>query len=268
MNKTFVVLGSKGMLGQMAVSYFSKEYKVIEYNERFQPENKEDFISGLLEYPDVVIINAIGRIKQKTNEISDLLWSNTILPLELKNGLHKSQIIVHPSTDCVYDGNTNKPYAILDTPNAKDSYGWSKRLGEVALEGRPNTLIPRVSIIGPDNSNHPKGLLGWFLYQEKGSKLNGYSNHLWNGITTLEWCKRIENLLLSNHEFLKNGKIFQMGTAEHYNKFEMLEMFNEYFNKSIEIRPIETDVSVDRRLVADVISKSLLIQLEELLVPK
>src|SRR5437588_2337824 len=158
-SRPIIILGSNGMLGQMANYYFRRQrHKVIAVTERFEELTKWSFISFLVQYPESIVINCIGRIKQKTDDEKDLLWTNAILPLTLSRYLLPTQTIVHPSTDCVFSGVAGRPYSVNNETDARDSYGWSKILGEEALKNRANTLIPRVSIIGPDKNKKAKGL--------------------------------------------------------------------------------------------------------------
>ncbi|MBL7892586.1 MAG: sugar nucleotide-binding protein [Bacteroidia bacterium] len=266
LKRPILVIGSKGMLGQMVVSYFTnKGFKVIPINERFEEETKWDFINAINQYDDGIIFNCVGRIKQKTENEKDLLWSNTILPLALVHHLKSTITIVHPSTDCVFDGLAGRPYAIHENTNAKDSYGWSKILGEEILLKRPNTFITRVSIIGPDKNTSAKGLLGWFLSNPHGSPLSGYTNHLWNGITTLEWCKQVETYAINENLLGKSCMMIQFGTKEWYSKYQLLLLFQKYYRTNFTIQPKLTETGVDRRLVPDIISKTLEEQLAELI---
>ncbi|MCX6239074.1 MAG: sugar nucleotide-binding protein [Bacteroidia bacterium] len=262
--RPIVFLGHKGMLGQMAVKYFTeKGYTLHTTDIKFTPELKDGFMRFILQYPEATVINAIGKINQKTTDYHELLWANTILPLELNNRLLPTQLLIHPSTDCVFSGKKGMPYTITDVPDPIDAYGWSKRLGEVALQNRPNTIITRVSIIGPDKSPQPKGLLGWFLSQPEGSTLKGFTNHIWNGITTLEWCKQVEQLIKIN-DYEERSCLFQLGTSEFYTKHEMLLLFSSILNKKISIEKFATHEGVDRRLQPGIITESLEIQLENL----
>lgn len=252
------------MLGQMAMKYFGeKGYSINTIPYRFDSTERNAFLNELLKYPDAVILNCIGKIKQKTEDDNELLWANAFLPLALVNRLLPSQTLVHPSTDCVYDGMKGEAYLKNDSPDAEDTYGWSKRLGEVAVLDRPNTIVFRVSIIGPDNNPNGKGLLGWFLGNKEGAELKGFENHYWNGITTLEWCKQIEQLL--QIEDLADTTLFEIGgTRESYTKFEMLELFQKTYNTKFKISSFSTAETIDRRLYSTLISKSLQEQLKEL----
>lgn len=257
-----VVLGSRGMLGQMAVRYFHDcSYEVIAVPMRYELGNRQELMSAISEHPGAVIINAIGKIKQKSEAVDDLLWANAVLPLDLANTLREDQFLVHASTDCVFSGVDGRAYVPTDVPNANDDYGWSKRLGEIALLSRPNTLILRVSIIGPDDSSDPKGLLGWFLSRPNGSKLRGFTNHYWNGITTLEWCKQVDACLVKMYGNNDPCRLLQLGTEETYSKYEMLRLFQEIYETGYDISTFKTAQSIDRRLVPEIYCRSLKDQL-------
>jgi dTDP-4-dehydrorhamnose reductase len=251
------------MLGQMVKEYFTaKGYEVNCFDQRFGYEGRLEYGSFLKTIRSGYVINCIGRIRQKTDNAGDLLNANTILPAELRNILHPDIALIHPSTDCIFSGKMGSPYPSGYESDAEDDYGWSKQLGEVVLHGRPNTLVVRVSIIGPDKNPQGKGLLAWVKSNPPGSTIKGYTNHLWNGITTLEWCNQV-------YEFIKKGSGFpfsmlQLGTKEDYSKYEMLLLFNKIFNLGLTIEPLATPGAVDRRLVPDLICKPLTEQLQDL----
>ncbi|MHA8072229.1 sugar nucleotide-binding protein [Aquirufa ecclesiirivi] len=262
MDKKIIVLGSKGMLGQMVIKYFGAlGYSITEFNERINEHNIFQIINSINKLDDSLVINCIGKIKQKSDDAFTLLWSNSILPMELARSLKKSHFLIQPSTDCVFTGDREESYEINDFNDAVDVYGWSKSLGEQALQHRTNTLIVRVSIIGPDY-NSDKGLLSWFLNLEEESTVNGFTNHLWNGITTLEWCKFLEDYILSKKVYPLNT--IQLGTKEIYSKYDMLNLFKKVFNKNLEINPLSEGAKVQKCLVPTIFCQDLNSQLVEL----
>ena len=264
MKRGIVILGSGGMLGQMAKKYFTGAgYSITCLDERFGYPNRKGYSDRLRALRQTVVLNCVGKIKQKSDDPGELMMANTILPAELRNCLHKEVILVQPSTDCIFNGLQGEAYLTSSEPDATDEYGWSKILGEVVLAGRPNTLVPRVSIIGPDQNPNGRGLLSWVMSNPPGSRIKGFTNHLWNGITTLEWCKQVEQFLLKEKEF--QFRLLQYGTAEYYSKYEMLGLFNDIFKLQLLIEPMATDLPVDRRLVPDMTCKPLSLQLEELI---
>ena len=258
MKNNIIILGSNGMLGQMVKAFFTmKNFNVHIFDVRFSTENLIFYLDQLNNFDDAIIINCIGKIRQKTDNASDLLFSNSILPLELSRKLKKSHILIHPSTDCVFNGKTENLYSSIDSHTATDIYGISKSMGETALLSRCNTLIIRVSIIGPDRSSD-KGLLSWFINTNSGTSINGYINHYWNGITTLEWCEKVFSFIKDeNLENLISKKIIQLGTKEIYNKYQMLILFNNIFDKKINIYPVENKEKINRCLDPDLFSDSL-----------
>jgi dTDP-4-dehydrorhamnose reductase len=266
MQKKIILLGHRGMLGQMVSLYFSQQgFDIYPINEYYDADSRVRFMDALRGAGAGWVVNCIGKIKQKTDDANALIWANSLLPLDLASMMLPEQFLIHPSTDCVFDGSLMQPYDVSFPANAKDDYGWSKKLGEVALMGKANSIIIRVSIIGPDfQSKAPKGLLGWFLSNAKGSSLNGFQNHWWNGITTLEWCKQLHQLMQEGECQRLAGKIIQLGTAEFYTKYEMLLLFQKYWGTDFDIRPMETAVAVDRRLVPEITTPSLSEQLAAL----
>lgn len=258
-----IILGSKGMLGQMTSKYFlKKKYEVINYNKYFTEKNCYSYFDEINKLESSVIINCIGKIKQKSTDPSELLWSNSIFPLTVSRELDDKHLLIHPSTDCVFNGNGDAFYSSYDKHNAMDMYGFSKSIGEKAISNHGNHIIIRVSIIGPD-FNSSSGLLSWFLNLENGMEVNGYSNHFWNGITTLEWCKQVESLI-SKFGNKKNNKIIQFGTKNMISKYEMLKLFKRIFDKKIIIKPFKTTDDVNRCLNPEIISVNLEQQLNEL----
>lgn len=264
--KKIIVLGGRGMLGQMVVSYFKNITKVAVVNERYTFENRINFLDKIRNEGEGIVVNCVGKIKQKSTDLNELLWVNTTLPLDIQTKLKSNQFLIQPSTDCVYDGALEEgKYSKDQKGNAVDEYGLSKYFGEKALENKKNALVIRVSIVGPDSiSSKPKGLLEWFLSNPSGAKLKGFNNHLWNGITTLEWCKQLHELIKSEGYLKHAGSLIQLGTQEVYTKRIMLDLFQQYYNTDYVIDDFATDSSINRCLEPDIVSPSLEEQLNEL----
>lgn len=274
------ILGHKGMLGHMCKRYFSEiGHDVVTVDERYGLSYSAKFFDAVEEKRPEVIINCIGLIKQKSDDPLRLLLMNSVFPLQL-NIRFPDTVIIHPSTDCIFSGNKGK-YFVDAIPDPTDIYGASKALGEI-IQKYPFTWILRCSIIGPElvnrenngtNITNGVGLLGWFLSSVENKKVGnnkidetiyGFTNHKWNGITTLEWAKCASELLAT----IKNGrihsKIIQPGTSIIYSKFEILRMISDIWGKDVEIVDKEDATCVDRSLVPMCIRKPLLEQLHEL----
>jgi dTDP-4-dehydrorhamnose reductase len=123
MDKKIIVLGSKGMLGQMVIKYFGAlGYSTIEFNERITEHTIFPIIKTINKLNDSVVINCVGKIKQKSDDLFTLLWSNSIFPMELSRSLKKTHFLIQQSTDCVFTGNRVQIYDLNDFYDAVDLY--------------------------------------------------------------------------------------------------------------------------------------------------
>jgi len=186
-----------------------------------------------------IIINCVGIVKSEVSSISSkkVIKINSKLPIFLNIISHELKFkLIHISTDCVFSGrskkNTEKSKA---DPN--DLYGKSKLLGE--FKSKKNLVI-RTSIIGHE-IKHKRGLLEWFLKQEKA--INGFSNAYFSGLTTLELSKIFYKYILFNHGI---SGLFHI-SGKRINKYNLLKKIKKIYNKKILIKK-EIKFKIDRTL--------------------
>lgn len=242
--KKILVLGHRGMLGNAVYRFFnSKEnYSLVTTSLKW---NSEDFKEQLQKNNVNIIINCIGAIPQKKPTPEDYKSVNIDLPIFLES-LGKK--IIHPSTDCEFLGDLNPSlkYSKNATRDAIDDYGKSKAVISKMIEDTfHNTKIIRTSIIGHE-LHSSNGLLDWFLNSE--IKVNGYNNHYWNGITTLQWSKEAHYLI---ENWNTAPKLNQLGTEKNLSKYEVLLLVKEIYEKSIEIVPFKAEGTVNKCLESD-----------------
>lgn len=260
-----IVLGSRGMLGQMVAAYFRDRAMVTIIDDRQDFSKDGVALDALRRAGPGIVVNCVGLIKQKSEDMSGLLLTNSVLPLQLYEALAPGQFLVQPSTDCVFSGQTTVDYHWRAPCDAADMYGWSKRLGELALDGKERACIVRVSIIGLDRvSKEPKGLLGWFLSQPPGTPLNGYTDHYWNGITTLEWCRLIEREIIADGGDKWGGRLMQVASPRCISKYELLLILQKYFKTDYDIAPAESSQPRRMCLAAMVMARDITEQIGDL----
>lgn len=188
--------------------------------------------------PDYVI-NCVGLVKQlsEVNNPLNAVPVNTLLPHRLA-ALCKAtnSRLIHFSTDCVFSGNKGN-YDENDIPDATDVYGRSKLLGEVEYT---HTLTIRTSIIGHELTSR-RSLINWFLSQE--GSVNGYTGAIYSGLPTVELANIINNLILTKPQLYG---LYHVG-AEPINKYELLRLVKQIYNKQINIVPVD-DPKIDRSL--------------------
>ena len=173
------------------------------------------------------VINAVGIVKQRplAAEAIPSIEINALLPHRLSILCRVAGVrLIHLSTDCVFSGRKGM-YAESDTSDAEDFYGRSKYLGEVHDS---NCLTLRTSIIGRELSRK-KSLFEWFMAQSGAVK--GYSRAIYNGFTTIEMGRIIENMLLNHPEACGVWQV----SSEPIDKCALLTLFREKTGKQIEI---------------------------------
>jgi dTDP-4-dehydrorhamnose reductase len=192
------------------------------------------------------IVNCIGVIKPYINEkdhksISVALEVNSLFPHVLNSCVDSSSKIFQIATDCVYNGTGGK-YKEDDAHNADDIYGQSKSLGEVKSENFYNI---RCSIIGKEIKSF-KSLISWFLKQKKNSKIVGFNNHLWNGITTKHFGNIISVLVTKK---IQIPNMLHIIPNDIVNKYELLKIFQKKFQRNdLKIKKVNTKFKIDRTL--------------------
>jgi len=228
-----LILGSTGMLGSMVWKYLSKQKGL-----NITAPTREMLDSVHYDEYDY-IINCIGIIKQKLLNPKEAILTNSILPYMLKEGSSQAKII-QIATDCVFSGKRGH-YTETDEHDALDIYGKTKSLGEVNASNFYNV---RTSIVGFDKNK--VSLLSWFLSQKKYAHIKGYTNHYWNGITTLEFAKLCYEIIIGNR-IIPN--FIHIVSKDIVSKYELLKIFAEKFNrKDIYIEKCRADTWVDRTL--------------------
>jgi dTDP-4-dehydrorhamnose reductase len=191
--------------------------------------------------PDVVI-NCVGLIKQLADADDPLqaIPINALLPHRLARLCNLSGArLVHMSTDCVFAGDKGG-YRESDPSDAKDLYGKSKFLGEVAY---PQTITLRTSIIGHElQSAH--GLVDWFLSQQ--GSCNGFTRAIFSGLPTVALAQIVRDVVIPRTDL---SGVYHVA-AQPISKYNLLKLIAEVYGKKIEIMSSERLV-IDRSLNAD-----------------
>lgn len=157
--------------------------------------HSDDFFSSL---PQTIwVINCIGMIKSRIISAKDkpqAIRVNSLFPHQLNEAAETFDFkVIQIATDCVYSGATGQ-YSEDSMHDPTDIYGMTKSLGEVQSERFMNL---RCSIIGPELAGR-SSLLEWVRSQPTGAEIDGYVNHLWNGITTLAFARIVAGIIAND----------------------------------------------------------------------
>ena len=251
--KKILIIGSKGMAGHVMQSYFTSidtfEVFTVARNSIEDAKNfnvdvcDTEKLQTLIKIHEFdIIINCIGILnKDAEDNPAKAVWFNSYFPHFLEEITKNTKTkVIHISTDCVFSGKKGK-YTEKETKDGIGFYAQSKALGEI---DNTKDVTIRTSIIGPEINPNGIGLLHWFLNQPLDSKLNGYSNAFWTGLTTLELAKVVHEIINQNITGL-----IQVVPDEKINKYELLKLFNSIFrNNQLEILAFDA-YKVDKSLL-------------------
>ena len=252
------------MLGSMIVDYLSRDsqfsltatVRTADLQERMQavyPKVRWE-IADFRGFTDFAafdgqqwIINAIGITKplirdDHAAEILNAIEINSLLPHTIgREAQRRNARVIQIATDCVYSGSKGH-YTETDAHDALDVYGKTKSLGECFL---PNTQHLRCSIIGPEPKDF-KFLIEWFRRQPPDASVNGFTNHHWNGVTTLHFAKLCKGIIETGPALSHLQHVVPSGLVT---KARMLHDFAQAYSRpDITIRDTEAKTVIDRTL--------------------
>ncbi len=158
-NDKVLVLGSKGMLGQELFCIYDADsrYDAVGWDvEEIDITNFLKLGKKLDEYSPALILNAVAynavdQCETDGTEFDRAMLLNARVPEFLANyAAQKNSIVVHYSTDYVFDGRIESGYTEDAEPNPLSRYGMSKWEGEkrVSLEGKRYYIIRLSKLFG------------------------------------------------------------------------------------------------------------------------
>lgn len=184
------VIGSKGMAGHVIARYLAQQGHDVTAVDRTQldVENPLSVTAFFANLNTHFVINTVGLLVANSLARPDrAAIINSWWPQYLAYCLQdKNTRLVHLSTDCVFDG-SHGPYTEQDVHTETNAYGSSKSLGEI---NNNKDITMRMSIIGPE-LKVGTGLFDW-INNTPDQELSGWTDSLWNGMTTLQLAKCID----------------------------------------------------------------------------
>ncbi len=246
-----LVIGSNGMAGHIITRYLRDQRYGVDTDARDKALfciNVEDthiikkFLHEIRNDYDY-IINCIGLLVKDSNDRPDrAAIINSWFPHAIEDAIRESKTkLIHLSTDCVFDGK-NGDYIETDIHTEMNAYGSSKSLGEV---NNNKDITFRMSIIGTEIKENGTGLLNWVIKNTE-TDLPGWDNAWWNGITTLQLAKCIEQYI--NNPSI-SGVYHLVNNENKINKYELLCKINRVFDLKKNIIRTQGPKSVNKILI-------------------
>jgi dTDP-4-dehydrorhamnose reductase len=225
-----IILGSTGMLGSCLSKYIPQAKQISREQVDATSCNVSQDLESVITSGDVVV-NCVGVLKpdiEDTGRVNTIII-NSVFPQIVSDVCRsKSARMIHICSDCVFSGEVGG-YDENSLCDAVDLYGRTKSITPTGCD------VIRTSFIG----HHPngKGLLEWVL-SNKDSQIDGYTNCLWNGVTSLQLCKFICWCIDKDVSWTGLLNVF---TASSMSKFELCSTINEVYDANVKINPVECD---------------------------
>lgn len=201
-----LVLGATGMLGAAVASSLTRSGLGVITASRTQGElfDAEQLESkSLLESagigPGGFVVNCVGLTKARIDEAS--LESRSLavkLNIDFPSNLalaaeQAGARVIQVATDCVFSG-VKGGYLESDAHDAADVYGKTKSIGEVPSQ---SVMHLRCSLIGPELGRNSL-FFEWVRQQPKGAEITGFTNHLWNGLSSVGFGRVVAGIIEEN----------------------------------------------------------------------
>lgn len=146
-------------------------------------------------------------------------------------------VLIHVSTDYVFDGDTSIPYSEDDFTNPLGVYGASKRKGEeLALEINPKTVVLRTSWLYSEfNKNFVKTMLNLFSTKEE---LNIVADQYGQPTNANDLAEAIMKVVEKEN---RPYGIFHFSNFPETTWYHFAEKIAEFSGSGIRLNPITTD---------------------------
>lgn len=255
--KKVLVLGSTGMLGSaVADALQEKGHEVITASRsagiKFDAVNldTEKLLTAASLQKGDFVINCVGLTKSRIDESSMASRSlavklNIDFPNDLAKAAEKLGVkIIQVATDCVFSGLAGG-YSEGSAQDALDVYGKTKSLGETPS---PNVMHLRCSLIGPEVGRSSL-FFEWVRQQPINAQIDGYTNHLWNGLSSRAFGKVVSGII---NQGLFEPSVQHLVPADEVTKDELVKLELAALGRGdVQVTSTEDEHPIDRTLATD-----------------
>lgn len=242
--KKILVVGANGQLGnclRKIASDFSGKYDFLfTDSEEMDITKKEEIEREFSDYqPDFVInASAYTAVDLAEKESEKAFAVNAFGVANLAEACAENNaVLIHISTDYVFDGETNLSYSEDDFTNPVGVYGESKLKGEeLALEINPKTIVIRTSWLYSEfNKNFVKTMLNLFSTKDE---LGIVADQFGQPTNANDLAEAIMEIIGSEK---KTFGIYHFSNYPETSWFDFADKIREFSNSEIKLRSITTE---------------------------
>lgn len=249
-----LVTGGNGQVGwELARALLPLGEVVVVGREQIDLLKLGDLRAGIRRIiPDVIVNAAAYTAVDKAEQETKLAYRiNSEAPAVMAEELSKTKgLLIHYSTDYVFDGGLDRPYKESDTPNPVNIYGKSKLAGESAIqETEVDHLILRTSwVYSARTRNFMKTMLK--LAAER-DELRIVSDQLgaptWSRLIAETTSHILKQSMKEKEQGIFASDIYNLTSADHTSWFgfaqaiiDLAKERNDLNIKNLSIKPIPT----------------------------
>ncbi len=237
-----LIFGKYGQLGSTFHKYLGKNSNVLQISSNDINFLKPNDIRNVInEFNPKYIINTAAYTDvdgaESNIKIANQINCDAVKVLAESSKINNS-ILIHFSTDYVFDGKKMKKYKSSDLPNPKNEYGRSKFEGEKRImESGCEFFIFRISwLVSEFGNNFIKSILHKLKTKKTVSVVN---DQIGSPISSNLVCQIVIKVLLKN---IKTKKILHLSTKGEVSWYEIAIYISQIVNthKSVNIIPINS----------------------------
>jgi dTDP-4-dehydrorhamnose reductase len=241
-----LVTGANGQLGQ-AIEFISGNYPEINFvfcaSAELDITTKENCKEVFIKYKPNFCVNAAAytAVDKAESEPEKAYLTNVIGAKNLAETCkEQSAILLHISTDFIFDGNQTKPYTELDTPNPTGVYGQTKLDGEKAIqEILKQHLIIRTSWVYSQFGNNFMKTMLWLASER--DTLSVVNDQIGTPTNAVDLAEVLIKIISSDSQLLtSNFGIYNFSNEGHCSWYDFAKKIFEINNIKIDLKPIPT----------------------------
>lgn len=193
-----LITAGNGQLGTDATSFFSKKYDVVSYKDVELDITDEKAVADAVQKvkPDIIFNMAAITNVDGCEQNQELAYRvNTYgAGVLAKAADDNGAILLHISTDYVFDGTSQNPYHETDAATPQSVYGKSKHLGEQEIMAKCSRyfILRTAWLYGPHGNNFVKTMLKFAA--EKG-EVSVVTDQFGNPTSTFELVRIIDHVV-------------------------------------------------------------------------
>lgn len=242
--KKILVIGGNGQLGscfKKVATHFEKQFEFnFADSQDLDITNRsavEDFVE---DYKPDFCINAAAytAVDLAEKEAEKAFAVNAEGVANVAEACKKSKtVLIHISTDYVFDGESNISYSEDNFTNPQGVYGASKLKGEeLALENNPRTIVIRTSWLYSEfNKNFVKTMLNLFSTKDE---LGIVADQFGQPTNANDLAEAVMKIIESNP---KTFGVFHFSNYPETNWFEFASKIAEFSDSKIKLKAITTE---------------------------